>query len=78
MGVEHGGVDAVQGAVVAADGVVGDEDVDPPAERVGGRGDQLCRCGGVAGPVVDPRPRVAERGSHCGDGPRRSRCRRAC
>ncbi|GAA2479170.1 hypothetical protein GCM10010276_14620 [Streptomyces longisporus] len=41
------GVDGVEGAVAAAEGVVGDEDVEPSAQRRGGRGDEFVGCGRV-------------------------------
>ncbi len=56
MGVQGAGVDRVERAVVAAAGVVGDEDVEPPAEGFHGVGEEPGRgfgAGEVGGPVGD-------------------------
>ncbi len=69
MGVEHRGVHGVEGAVGPTERVVGDEDVQPSAERRGGGGDELAGGvgpGEVAGARVHGGGRVAERGAYGG------------
>jgi len=68
--VEPRGVDRVEGAVAAAEGVVGDEDVEPSAQRRGGRGDEFGgrgRIGEVAGSRDDPGRGITECRAHGGD-----------